>query len=291
MLVQAGTPVFYCFDNGHGCHEIEWFRPLIEKRYLKMPQRVPFLNLGAGSCQVYDSDGSEFNRMTKCREFIKNLFDISSVTTLRDGLSKRILNDLGFDAPVIPCPSIFARDELAIVPGEPEYIALNFRPIAAEHDLWQEIGVDRWKKIFLQFASEAERRFPVVFVCHNDNEVKATLQISPSAKIFFSKSAADFLRFYSKAKFYVGTRVHGAFATASFGRPAFLIGSDSRAKMMTEISLGNAFVNDVTIEILLGALEELEGQAGTYEKTMKSLKEKAFNSYMTALEPVCRKND
>ncbi len=54
------------------------------------------LNLGAGSCQVYDSDGSEFNRMTKCREFIKNLFDISSVTTLRDGLSKRILNDLGF---------------------------------------------------------------------------------------------------------------------------------------------------------------------------------------------------
>ncbi len=52
-----------------------------------------------------------------------------------------------------------------------------------------------------------------------------------NATIYYNKNNfVEYLRFYSRAKFGILNRVHGAFAMASFGRPSIVIGNDSRAK-------------------------------------------------------------
>ena len=59
------------------------------------------------------------------------------------------------------------------------------------------------------------------------------------------------MKFYSKAKFGIFKSCTRAFLIASFGKPAFVIGNDTRAKMTEEIGLTSCFVNDATVDVLM----------------------------------------
>jgi hypothetical protein len=282
LLVQSGAPVYWCHENAH-CSDNEWFDPLIRHRYKVIRDSVPFISLAGGSCQKYHSDGSEFLSYQKDVNYVKEFFELTKVTTLRDTLAKKILNGVGFDAPVIPCSSIFARDNLEIQTDSPNFVALNYMRGGAHFSFGQSIDPDKWEKTFTAFYNQIKEEQQCIFVCHNEAEVNEARRIDPKANIFISEDYRDYVKLYSKAKFGIMNRVHGAFMLASFGRPSFVIGTDSRACMAEEIGLRHAFVNDVDMGKLTSEYEYMCDGANNFEKRFFDIKTKAYQDYQLAL--------
>jgi hypothetical protein len=281
LLVQSGAPVYWST-----AHNNEWFKPLIHKRYLQVAGKTPFINIGAGTCQHYDSDGSELIRNPSFAAFARELHQLCTVTTLRDRLSKKVLNGLGVNAPVIPCPSIFGRDNLGIKPQPPEYVAMNFMGIGGHYEFGQQIDKPHWKKTFTDFVGILIKEMPVLLVCHDKKEHAEARRILPDVPSFIASTAREYLECYARARYFIGCRVHGAFATASFGKPAYVIGSDSRARMTEEIGLSSVFVNDTSVDGLMTVRNKLENQMKTYPEEMLTIKEHAFSAYQEALAPL-----
>jgi hypothetical protein len=281
LLVQSGAPVYW-----KGAQNNEWYDPIIRRRFMKMVNRPPFINIGVGTCLPYNSLGEEILSSPECISYIKKLHAISNVTTLRDSISRSILNQIGLDAPVMPCPSIFARDNLGISSHDPEYVVLNFMRLGGHYDFAQNIDRLKWNKIFLSFYNAVKGHSPIIFSCHNEQEYYLVTNLFPDAKCFIGKTAGDYLDFYSRAKFFVGCRVHGAFATASFGRPAFVIGNDTRASMVKEIGLDHIFVKEIDSESLVDAYHMTNDKFEKYSSEFINIRNRALADYLKAILPV-----
>jgi len=126
------------------------------------------------------------------------------------------LNRLGLDAPVLPCPSIFARESLQVAPQEPEYVALNFMPLGGHFELGQDIDSSRWIREYADFARQIARRSRVVLVCHDTLEYEAASRYMPEIARIIATTAQEYLDIYSRAKYYIGLQsprrlCHGEF--------------------------------------------------------------------------------
>ena len=285
LVVQCGAPVYWCHGLRPGAHcaNNEWYGPLIRRRFSRN-KRAKLLNLAAGTCQKYDSDGTEF--CNKCLRYAAEFFHKAKVTTVRDQLARKVLHSIDLDAPLIACSSIFATDRHHASSEIAEYVALNFMETGAHYTLGQKINKHRWKHEFTRFYSEIRKYEEVAFICHNATEIKEARQIAADARVLFSEDYADYIRFYSRAKFGIVNRVHGALAIASFGRPAVVIGNDSRATMVSEIGLKSFFVNDVDFDVLMAQYEYLRRGADNFADRFRNLKRSAYESYMQALSTV-----
>jgi hypothetical protein len=283
ILVQSGAPVYWCHpDENNHCSNNEWYKPLIKDRYLKKKDRKKLLNLAAGTCQKYSSDGSEF--CTDCDIYARELYSLADVTTGRDRLSKTVLNKIGFDMPVIPCSSIFAKDEHGLKSKTGEYVVVNYMKGGAHYTFGQDIDIEKWAVDFKHFYFELKKKERVIIACHNQIELDEVLTFDPDAEIFYQKDDyLAYMKFYSAAKFGIVNRVHAGFMLASFGKPSIVIGNDSRALMAAEIGLKHFFVNDVNFELLMHEYEYLNGGADGFQSRFKKIKAKAYQDYMNAL--------
>lgn len=282
ILVQSGAPVYWCHkDPSSHCYDNEWFIPLIEERFSKNKNAV-LLNLAAGTCQTYHSDGSEF--CEKCNNYINSFYKDSAVTTLRDSLAKVVLSKINLDAPVIPCSSIFAIDQHQLKSEGEEYVVFNYMKGGAHFTFGQKIDFAKWEETFKEFYFSVKKKERVIIACHNKKEVEEALELDADAEIFYEKDDyLAFMKFYGKAKFGIMNRVHGAFLMGSYGKPSIIIGNDSRAKMAEEIGLQSFFVNDVTVDLLNEQYEYLNDGANNYKERFKVIKEKAYTDYLSAL--------
>jgi len=283
MIIQSGAPVYWChkLNESHCCNN-EWYKPLIKDRFIKYNSNVKLLNLSAGSCQKYHSEGDEF--CEKCNNYIKEFYELSSITTLRDSLAEKILSNVGVKAPVIPCSSIFAIDEHNLKDMGADYVVLNYMKGGAHYTFGQDIDVEKWEREFKNFYFELKDNERVIFACHNKKEVDLVLAFDSEAEIFYEKDDyLAYMKFYSKAKFGIMNRIHGAFLIASYAKPSLIIGNDSRVSMAKEIGLRSYFVNDVTYEILMKEYQYLKSGADNYKDRFKIIKEKAFKNYMKEL--------
>lgn len=279
MLVQSGAPVYWCHDGTH-CYKNEWYKPLIKERFVKN-KNAKLINLAAGTCQKYHSDGTEFCK--KCNEYIKEFYELSKITTVRDTLAKVVLNKIGLDVPVIPCSSIFAIDELNLKNEGEEYVVVNYMKGGSHFTFGQKIDFEKWESEFKKFYFELKEKERVVISCHNQKEVNEALELDPNAEIFYQKDDyLAYMKFYSKAKFGIMNRVHGAFLMASYGKPSIVIGNDSRARMPEEIGLKHYFVNDADYKLLNQEYEFLKSGADNFAERFKVIKEKAYGDYMKA---------
>ncbi len=283
MIVQSGAPVYWCHDESHCCNN-EWYNSLIKKRFIKNKnENKKLLNLAAGTCQTYYSKGDEF--CDKCNEFIKEFYNISDATTVRDTLAKVVFSKLGINVPVIPCSSIFAIDEYNLKNEGEEYVVVNYMKGGAHYTFGQKINFKKWEQEFKKFYFELKKKEKVIISCHNQKEVNEALELDSKAEIFYVKdNYLEYMKFYSKAKFGIMNRVHGAFLMASYGKPSIVIGNDSRARMPEEIGLKHYFVNDVDYELLNKEYEFLKNGADDFKSRFKRIKEKALSDYNKAFK-------
>jgi hypothetical protein len=169
-LIQSGAPIYWCHPNGPHCADNEWFDPLIRKRFLPDRRGRKFLNLAGGSCQTYHSDGSEIDRCPKCVAYIRELFDVCTLTLLRDELARSMLNKAGRDADVLPCTSIFARDRFGLLPQPGEFIVINGMENGGHFTFGQSIDGALWRTRFKELSRRLQKKGRVVVVCHNRAE-------------------------------------------------------------------------------------------------------------------------
>ena len=283
VIVQSGAPVYWCHNvGGDHCSENEWFHPLLQRR-LALNKNAILMNLAAGTCQKYNSDGSEFLLCKKDADYIRKLFRLSSVTTVRDALAKKVLYSLGLVAPLLPCSSIFAIDECGLKEEGDDYVVVNYMEGGGHYTFGQNIDHAKWKREFSKFYHEIKKFERVVFSCHNEAELRKAKEIDPDAEVYYSTDYLKYMKFFAKAKYGIMNRVHGSFLLASYGKPSVVIGSDTRAKMATEIGLNSYFVNDVDHEFLMTQYDLLRKMKDSYKDRFNLIKKKAFDDYMIAL--------
>lgn len=283
LIVQSGAPVYWCHESvGSHCCNNEWYQPLIKRRALQKSAPVVW-NLAAGSCQRYDSDGSEIISCQRDSEYIRELYSHCAVTTLRDPLAQQMLRYLGLEAPVIPCSSIFAINELGVKSEQGEYIVVNYMYGGSHFTFGQSIDAEKWRNEFTRFYNEISKREKVVFVCHNEKELREAREIDPKANVFISNDYVEYIKFYARARFGIMNRVHGAFLMASLGKPSFVVGNDSRARMVSQIGLASMFVNYVDYSILMYNFEKLSSDATHFSSEFDLIKDTAFKDYQKAL--------
>lgn len=291
LVVQSGAPVYWCHkDFGSHCSNNEWYDVLIRRRFSKNT-KAKLLNIAAGSCQDFYSDGSEFSSCKNDIEYIKEFFYTSSLTTVRDKLAFNILSSLGLKTQLIPCPSIFAIDGYNLEPQAKKYLILNFMQLAGHYTFGRDIKSDKWFTEFKNFYEFVKNKEDILFVCHNKNEVINAKRIAPEAKTFYSDNFLDYMKIYGTGKYGVMNRVHGAFLMASYGSPSFIIGNDSRSTMSAEIGLESEFINNVDSKMLIKKYQELKDTSETYQEKFSRIKLKAYNDYVSILSSVLKINN
>jgi hypothetical protein len=289
VLVQSGAPVYW-INPATDCAHNEWWSPLIERRWLASAAGRPFLNLAGGACQNWGSDAREFADRSDVLAYIRQFFDLAKLTTLRDELSLKILNLAGRIAEILPCTSIFAVDQLGILPTKGEYVVFNYMPGGGHYSFGQKIDAALWEQRFVTFAKEVGARDRCLLVCHDQKELKAAKDLLPEMEVFYSEKHEDYLRIYARAKWGLMNRVHGAFALASLGKPAAVVGSDSRAQMAPIIGLPAVFVNDATPLWLKNQALALSEQGDLFSARMAKLKSETEKRYLGLLKRALGKN-
>ena len=285
LLIQSGAPVYWHHPGHSSCESNEWYLPLILKRYASLKTSVPFLNIAGGSCQKFHSDGSEFSTSPATLSYIGELFERSKLTTLRDPLARSILALAGYQAEVLPCTSIFARDFHQIKPSEGRYIVLNFMENGGHFTFGQNIDSRSWQSRFSGLAAAAHELGPVVLACHNEKEAALAAEYFPGYERFLvPNDPVAFMRFYSGARFGIVNRVHAGFMLASLGKPVAVIGSDSRARMIELLDLPAYYVNDVPDPEVLVA--DLQNREFDYQTRMEDIRRIALTRYLELLQPI-----
>lgn len=286
VLIQSGAPIYWCHQGEAHCCENEWFDPLIRRRYLVRRKGKKFLNIAGGSCQEYYSNGQEIARCPKCLTYIKELYECCDLTLLRDNLAARMLKiATGVDAKVLPCTSIFARDKLNISPSVGEYIVLNVMENGGHFKFSQDINSLKWRENFRKIAAEVRKYGRVVVACHNQVEENLAKELVPDLERFLVPNQyIEFMNFYSRAKWGVLNRVHGAFMMASFGKPAVVIGTDSRARMIENLGLPSYFVEDISVNEIDEIVNLLSERSNSYSEEIDNIRREAKISYLFEMQ-------
>lgn len=283
LLIQSGAPIYWCHRDGSRCENNEWYDPLIRKRYLRNRQGRKFFNLAGGSCQRYHADLSELLEFTGTTQYIAEFFDACDLTTLRDSVARQMLRLAGRDATVLPCTSIFARDRFQVDPAPGEYIVLNFMEGGGHFMFGQEINKEKWRVNFKKIVAQASKMGRVVVACHNQRERDLARQVAPDVESFLvPDDHVEFIKFYAAARFGIVNRVHAAFMLASFGKPAAVIGTDTRALMISNLGLPSYFVENITdVDAIV---EDVAAREHSYAEEAEAVRATARAEYVALLK-------
>jgi polysaccharide pyruvyl transferase WcaK-like protein len=285
LVVQSGAPVYW-LNEGSDSSRNEWYGPLIRRRWLTVRDRVPLLNLGAGACQPFHSDGSEFLQAPAAKEFIREFNAYCALTTVRDRLSQTILARSGIDTVLLPCPALLAPRRHGIIPDETRYVALNYMRLGGHYQLDGVVDAVAWRDTFTTFARRLAKNVRCLLFCHDRAELVDAERLLPEIERFYSEDYRDYLRAYARASCGVVNRVHGAFAMAGCGRPSLVIGNDSRAKMAEVIGLPVIAVAEATAEMMQTRLVELQSAAADHAARLGSAADAAEQGYLQLLRPL-----
>ena len=226
LIVQCGAPVYW-INEFSKCSEAEWLA-MVTRRWRLCEPMPPFMNLAAGACQPWGSDGSEIVADQDCRQFITEFTRDTVLTTTRDPLAHAIVLACGHDVPLLPCTSIFAPALAGISPRQGEFVALNFMHGGGHYDFAGGNAAAKWQEAFCAEARRLAAAEPCLMVCHNKDEHAVAARLLPEIPRFLSRNWRDYLDVYSRCTLAVVNRVHGAVVAAAMGKRVFLTGNDSR---------------------------------------------------------------
>ncbi len=287
IVVQAGTPFYYISPGRDGTYarftssiSTDWIQEVWLKRLFKLGKSVPILNLAVGTCQPYHSDAAEFDLSPELVTFIRRTCEDSKLTIVRENLAYQLLSRYGLQGYSLPCTAIFAPDFHQLFPEPGTFVCMNYMPGGAHYTLGQKVDFEGWERTFLALYEDLRKRHSVVVMCHSPSEVLKVRAMLPDAETFFSTDYTAYLRMYAKASFGILNRVHGAMVMAGMGKPAVVVGNDSRAKMAEMMGLPIYFVNDATQAQLNEHIANFEAHADAWFERLMSKKAKARQEYL-----------
>lgn len=266
LIVQAGAPVFWHLGESR-CYREDWVRALWHERIFPLARAKPFLNLGAGSCQSREGEIEPLISDPQCVDFVREVGSCAALTTSRDPLTHDLLERVdacrgaGVAHELLPCPAFHAARRVNGVNGgrsEPPrdgVLAVNLMELAGHYMLKPENDPKRWSDTILATLPRLRERYRLLFVAHDEAEVRFLKHCNyPHEHIFFSHDYRDYLSLYSRVAGIVANRVHAAVCVAGFGRPAVIIGNDSRIGIARPIGIPAADASEATADWIVDSL-------------------------------------
>lgn len=292
VFIQAGAPVYWHILNGRSTSLTSgWHQWMWQDRILNRTRDGPtFLNLGAGTCQAWNDDGSDFLADPACVEFARSASMQAEVTTVRDPLASRILASLSLPHELLPCPAFLAAARHRIPGADTGLICLNLMPLGGHYELDPEFDAAAWLLRCMVLVTRLRSFGRLLFVAHDGAEADFMSKFAgPGERVFLAGGWRDYLDVYSSCRAVIANRVHGAVGAAGFGIPAIIIGNDSRASIGDPIGVPR-FKAGGEVESIFGALESLLTAQRREADRLRSLRDTALARYVELLRPIMAKS-
>lgn len=223
-VVVCGMPLFWSFGVDR-CHQEGWWGALVA-----LANRVPTLLAGVGSFAPWSCPVQSMADARTLRREARRMWEAcASFGWFRDWVA---VNMTSVQAPVLPCPSVFA-----IAPHDrPRTLRLfNAMPDGAHYAQYNLREARRWADSVRQH-SDRLRAAGFEFIAHHDSEHRLAVELGwPVESIHVSgRDPLNLLDLYARCDLYVGNRVHGAIVAAAAGARSLCIGYDSRLDAVHE---------------------------------------------------------
>lgn len=250
LIVQCGAPVLW-----PGCHRCEWAEPLWHQVVGRLSQRIPVLNLAAGSCYPWERQPTRLTDPNDV-EYLQAILGYCRLTTARDSLAQHLCASLGTQTPLIPCSAFLAAGEM--VGGQDDgMVLINYMRGGGHYD-WNQ-GVDPlvWRDTVKNLIERLKTRHKVAFLCHNETEYHLAHDLDPTLPRLWPKTPQEYFALVSEAKVALCNRMHASVGLAGLGIPSIAVGTDTRLLMVDAIGLPCLYVKEASVEKLEDEIEKL----------------------------------
>jgi polysaccharide pyruvyl transferase WcaK-like protein len=288
LIVFAGTPFIWRSSVRmfpFTCENAEWVDP-VWRRLLSELKETPVVNLCAGTSLTSADQASAILADPVVSGFLRQAVGRTELTTARDVITRDILAELGFQVDIIPCASIMAAKGAYLSASKPEYVAINLMRSAAHSWRGQRGESARWRQTIGAAVAEIEKRHQILFISHSEDEDSTAAEWFPRHRRFFSKDSVELLKVYSKALYGLCNRVHAAAAVASFGRPAIVVGGDSRINLIEQFGLPAFDHRELDGPGLLNVVQVVEDSYDVYVGRLRERMLSAERAYVQAIAAV-----
>ena len=284
IIIQAGAPVYWKIGNSTS-YNVEWAYELWEKRIFQLGPQKPIFNIAAGACQPYPDFAKTFISDPICVEFAKKAHSACRWTSVRDPLASQILYALGLDHEALPCTAFHASRRTKSLNENSKFLGINLMPFAGHYKLKENIDEKAWMVTIRTFLPEVRKRHPILFIAHDQIEKEFIQQfLDPGEVIFYSSRWYDYLQVYQQCKAVIANRVHGALCAAGFGKPAIIIGNDSRLLIGDYIDIPALYVNEINADRLVELVEKSIHFSEQEKDRLLTLREETAKRYCEAIQ-------
>lgn len=278
LIVQCGTPVMW-----HKCHRAEWVDPIWHQTIGRLSNRIPVLNLAAGSS--YPWEGRPYRNMSENDyRFLETILSYCRLTTVRDSAAQQICASMSYDVPMIPCSAFLATEEWQVDVGHSSAtegpVLINYMQGGGHFDFGQGINADAWEQTVTKLIERLGRRHELALLCHNETEYQLAQQLAPKLPRRWPKTPQEYFHVVSDAKAAVCNRMHASVALAGLGIPSVAVGTDTRLKMVEALGLPCFYVKDAGVDELEGQLESLLKQGDHEEERLMLLRSQTWKEYI-----------
>jgi hypothetical protein len=280
VVIQSGAPVYWQLGR-HCCYNESWSDELWYQRIFKLGPGKAILNLGAGACQAREDDLQPLLDDPTCVAFAKSAGLACRWTSVRDPLAGRFLSQIGVEHDLLPCPAFHAARRLEQeVPAARDWLAINLMKIGGHFEL-KPFDPQRWRAVIEELIPLLRARHRLLFVAHDKSEAEFQSAFAkPDERVFLSGDYRDYLSIYGRVKGIVANRVHGAVCVAGFGRPAVIIGNDSRIGIARPLNIPAKDVGEASADWIISQLDEQFARGEALVKERVALREKSARQYV-----------
>jgi 2-polyprenyl-3-methyl-5-hydroxy-6-metoxy-1,4-benzoquinol methylase len=289
LFIQAGAPVYWYLPP-HTSLTSAWHQWFWEELVLKTDADRPgplFVNLGAGSCQPWGEGLEGYQADKACADFARRAAKKSRLTTVRDPIAARLLENLGLPYHALPCPAFLAAGRHQPGPAVPGLIGVNLMPLSSHYDLKQDFDRRKWCDAVTKLVINLRGLGTLFFICHDPEEEAFTRLFAwPGERVFRATAWRDYLDAYAQCEIVVANRVHGAVCAAGFGTPAVIIGNDTRAEIGDFIGLPRFHSESLEPMAVIETVRRLREIRPDESARLQRLRETTTDHYCELLRPV-----
>jgi hypothetical protein len=288
IIVQCGTPVLW-----PGCHGCEWAVPIWHHVVGRLAQRIPVINLAAGSCYPWERQPDSITAPEDAR-YIRAITSYCRVTTVRDRLAFALLQSMKIETRFIPCTALLAANTSeSIRPKQADrdgMVLINYMHGGGHYDCDQGIRAEAWADGIRDLIRRLKRRHRLGFLCHDSRESDLAEGLDPTLPRLRPKSTHQYFELVSSTKLAICNRMHASVALAGIGVPSVAVCTDTRLLMVEALGLPCLYVKDAHPNVLESLAEDLLKRGADEAERLSALRRRTWSTYTDLLHTVLDSN-
>jgi len=278
MIVQCGAPVFW-----PNCYQNEWAKPIWQDIVGRLYDKIPILNLAAGSCYPWEKQPIKID-IPEDEKYITSILNYCRLTTVRDHLAQSLSKTLSKEVPLIPCSALLVGRGRKTQINQSGYILINYMTGGGHYTWNQEIDDRKWEYTVKTLIERLSKRHKIAFLCHDEKEFSLTKKINSELPVFFPKSTQEYLDCASESMFAICNRMHASIAMAGIGVPSIAVCTDTRLLMVSQIGLPIHYVKDVNADILEEETEKIINSIRFEHDRLLFLQAQVWENYISIIK-------